>query len=108
MHIHRMYKFVISVSIMRIFEPQKATNDTSVCHITELPVRYTPINLYQATQPTSQSSPVRSYQDTKSKVNTPKLECDGENFASERIASNRTICCGVFDLVRYFSLARTV
>jgi hypothetical protein len=70
-----MYKLAISVFILRIFKPQKATNDTSVCHITELPVRYTPTNLYQATQlPHSAVTWTLS----QPKVNTPKLECDVE------------------------------
>jgi hypothetical protein len=59
----------------------------------ELPLRYT-TNLFQATQPTSQHHTLPqsavTWTHNQPKVTTPKLECDGGNFASESVASNKT------------------
>ena len=93
-----MYQLAISVFILRIFKPQKSDKwHLSLSHLIdfkELPLRYTPTNLFQATQPKSQHHNLPhsavTWTHNHPKVTTPKLECDGGNFASESIASNET------------------
>ena len=68
----------------------------------ELPIRYTPTNMFQATQPTSHHilpQPAVTRTINQPNVTTPKLECDGGNFASESIASSKTYILWRFSLI---------